>query len=192
MNAEHQQLCASPEWTAYLRTDILPRLASGVDLGARMLEVGPGPGGATGWLCERVKWLTALEVDPVAADALATRFSGTNVDVTVGDCARTTFADGSFDSVASFNMLHHLPTLASQQAMLGEAFRLLRPGGVLIGSDSLASNDLHRFHADDVYNPIDPVRLLVMLQMLGCRPITVVVGDELIFTAHKPDATQGE
>ena len=68
-------------------------------------------------------------------------------------------------------MLHHVPTLELQQHLiLPRRFRVLRPGGVLIGSDSLASNDLHHFHADDTYNPIEPAVLLVRLQSLGFRP----------------------
>ena len=63
---------------------------------------------------------------------------------------------------------------------------MLRPGGVLLGSDSLASDDLHHFHAGDTYNPVDPTSLLVRLQTLGFREITLVVDGELRFVAHKP------
>ena len=53
-------------------------------------------------------------------------------------------------------MLHHVPTAALQNKILAEAHRMLKPGGVFIASDSLASNDLHHFHVDDTYNPIEP------------------------------------
>jgi SAM-dependent methyltransferase len=97
-----------------------------------------------------------------------------------------TFGDDSFDSVGCFTMLHHIPTLALQDRALSEVFRVLRPGGVLIGSDSLASNELHHFHADDTYNPIEPASLLPRLQAFGFRNITVVVDGMLRFVAHKP------
>jgi hypothetical protein len=83
-------------------------------------------------------------------------------------------------------MLHHLPTQALQFATLCEAFRVLRPGGVLVGADSLASQGLHEFHEGDTYNPIDPARLLLYLQAAGYAPVTLTVGDVVQFTARKP------
>ncbi len=68
---------------------------------------------------------------------------------------------------------------------------MLRPGGVLIGSDSLASNGLHHFHAGDTYNPVEPASLLVRLQALGFGKITIAVDDVLTFTAHRPRQAPG-
>jgi SAM-dependent methyltransferase len=170
-----------------MQTEILPALVSGIDLGGEMLEVGPGPGAATEWLRARVGRLTAIEVEQAAAEKLAARFAGTNVEVVVGDAAAMEFADGSFDSVGTFTMLHHVPTLALQNRVLAEASRVLRPGGVLFGSDSLASNELHHFHAGDTYNPVEPASLLPRLQVLGFERITIVVDGVLRFIAHKPE-----
>ena len=104
----------------------------------------------------------------------------------VGDAADLSFADGCFDSVGSFTMLHHVPTPTQQDKILAEALRVLRPGGVLIGSDSLASNDLHHFHTGDTYNPVDPAWLLGRLQTVGFDTITVIVDGTLKFIARKP------
>lgn len=192
MNEEHAALCSSPEWASFLQTEVLAPLVTDVDLGQEMLELGPGPGAATDWLRHRVLRLTALEVDPAAAERLAARHAGTNVTVVVGDCAQPDLPDAAFDSIGTFTMLHHLPTERLQYATLREAFRLLKAGGVLVGSDSLASNDLHDFHADDTYNPVDAARLLVYLQVLGYRRITVSVDPGLRFSAYKPEAPSGD
>ena len=79
MNENHQRLCGSPEWAAPLQGTVLPRLFADVEVGERMLEIGPGPGAATDWLRHRVGTLTAIEIEPVAADALQASFAGTNV-----------------------------------------------------------------------------------------------------------------
>lgn len=186
MNENHAELCSSSEWAAHIRTELLPSLVAGVDLGDEMLEIGPGPGAATGWLCHKVRSLVALEVDTEAAANLAARHAGTNVQVRIGDAADMTFADAVFDSVGCFTMLHHIPTISAQNKVLSEVFRVLRPGGVLIGADSLASNELHHFHVSDTYNPVEPSSLLPRIQTLGFRKIMLAVDGMLSFVAYKP------
>jgi SAM-dependent methyltransferase len=190
MNENHAQLCPSPEWAAFIQDDILPALTCSADLGDDMLEIGPGPGAATDWLRHRVKHLTAVESDAAAAGKLTSRYAGGNVEVVVGDATELGYPDESFDSVGCFTMLHHVPTPALQNKLLAEAFRVLRPGGVLIASDSLASNDLHHFHEGDTYNPVEPAAALVRLQTIGFDSITMTVDEVLKFVARKP-AGQG-
>ncbi len=187
MNENHARVCTSPDWAQYIQTEILPGLTSGVDLGEEMLEIGPGPGAATEWLRHKVKRLTAVEIDQEAARLLADRYADTNVEIVVGSGAELSYPESSFDSVGSFTMLHHVPTSSLQNKILAEAFRVLRPGGTLIGSDSLASNGLHHFHVGDTYNPVDPGSVLSRLQTIGFDKITIVVDDALKFAARKPD-----
>lgn len=185
MNENHARVCTSPEWAEHIQTEILPVLTAGVDLGKEMLEIGPGPGAATEWLRHRVAQLTAVEVDAAAAAALASRYAGTNVQIVTGSAAELSYPAESFDSAGCFTMLHHVPTLDLQNKILAEAFRVLRPGGVLIGSDSLASTHLHEFHEADTYNPVEPASLLPRLQTLGFSKVTVIVDDSLLFVARK-------
>jgi SAM-dependent methyltransferase len=186
MNENHARLCSSPEWMGWIADELMPHLTHDVDLGAYMLELGPGPGAATEWLRHRVRRLTAAEVDEQAALALTKRYAGTNVEVIVADATRLRLPDCSFDSVGCFTMLHHIPTSQSQSDLLVGAFRVLRPGGVFIGADSLASSALRDFHNGDTYNPIAPPFLLARLLALGFTGTTMVVDDDLRFIARKP------
>jgi len=192
MNENHA-LCATSEWAEFMERDVLVPVTAGVDLGAELLELGPGPGAATRWLRHRVERLVALELDEESGARLAAELAGTNVTVTVtiGDSTNVPFPDESFDSVACFTMLHHVPTQQEQFATLREACRVLRPGGVLVGADSLASQGLHEFHEGDTYNPIDPARLLVFLQAAGFGHVMVSAGEGLLFTARKSPQEEG-
>jgi ubiquinone/menaquinone biosynthesis C-methylase UbiE len=191
MNENHARVCTSPEWAQHIQTSVLPALTRDVDLGGQMLEIGPGPGAATEWLRTRVRKLTAIEVDEAAAALLCSRYAGGNVEIVTGSAAELSYPDASFDFVGCFTMLHHVPTLAMQNKILAEACRVLRPGGVLIGSDSLASSDLHHFHADDTYNPVDPASVVSRLQTVGFGNVTVMVDDVLKFIAAKPGESHG-
>src|SRR5204862_399867 len=111
MNEEHLRLCASDEWADGLRQWIIPGALNGVELGDDVLEVGPGPGRSTDLLREMTPKLTAVEVDPMLADALATRMAGTNVEVVHADATNMPFPDGRFSAAVSFIMLHHVPTI---------------------------------------------------------------------------------
>jgi SAM-dependent methyltransferase len=190
MNENHAELCGSPEWAEHIQKNILPAVVAGLDLGEQMLEIGPGPGAATDWLRGKVRRLVALEVDAEAADVLTKRLAGTNVEIASGDAAALEFGDDTFDSVACFTMLHHVPTVTLQNRLLAESLRVLRPGGVLIGADSLASDELHHFHVEDTYNPVEVGSFLPRLQTIGFEKITIVVDEMMSFIAHKPQGRE--
>jgi SAM-dependent methyltransferase len=186
MNKNHTELLGTAEWAAYLHEDVLPWVTRDIDLGSDLLEIGPGPGAATEWLRHRVKRLVAVELDPVATATLAERFAGTNVEAVTADATALPYPDESFDIVGMFTMLHHVPTRALQDELLAGALRALRPGGTLIGSDSLPSDGLHHFHEGDTYNPVEPAAFLTRLQTTGFDPVTLSVGHGLQFQARKP------
>ena len=189
MNENHAKLMPSPEWAAHIQDEILPAATAGVSLDGELLELGPGPGAATEWLRQRVRRLVAVEHEADAAALLRDRFAvaDTNVEVVCGDASALAYPDASFDTVATFTMLHHVPTRALQDRVLAEAFRVLRPGGTFLGSDSLGSDDLHHFHEGDTYNPVEPATFLTRLQTTGFGTITLIVGYNLIFIARKAD-----
>jgi ubiquinone/menaquinone biosynthesis C-methylase UbiE len=188
MNENHTKLMPSAEWFAHIQDEVLPQATAGVELGADLLELGPGWGAATEWLGPRVNRLVAVEYEQESVTRLADKYAGTNVEVVSGDATALRYPDASFDTVATCTMLHHVPTRALQDRVLAEAFRVLRPGGVFLGSDSLPSDGLHHFHEGDTYNPVEPAAFLTRLQGAGFGSITLHVGHNLIFTARKASA----
>ncbi len=154
MNAAHLEFCGSPEWRQMVEELILPDALRDVDLGDDVVEVGPGPGFTTDVLREQVERVTAVELDPELAAALARRLAGTNVTVVQGDASALDLPSGRFTGAACFNMLHHVPTDDAQDRIFAELVRVLRPGGVLVAVDTAESDDLSGFHEGDTYHPI--------------------------------------
>jgi hypothetical protein len=81
MNQEHLTLCSSAEWAEAVQRWIIPWVLESVDLGDDVLEFGPGPGLTTDVLRARVARLTAVEIHPDLAAALAARLANTNVEL---------------------------------------------------------------------------------------------------------------
>lgn len=173
MNEAHEELCSSADWGRYLGTDVLPRLFSEVELGGHLVEIGPGFGLATDVLRTKVERVTSVEIDQGYAARLAERFADTNVHVVLGDATALEFPDASFSSAASFTMLHHVPSHAQQDALLAEVARVLEPGGVLIGSDSLDGPGFRAFHEGDTCNPVSAEGLPHRLQTAGFQEVKV-------------------
>jgi SAM-dependent methyltransferase len=173
MNQEHLTLCSSAEWAEAVQRWIIPWVLETVDLGDEVLEVGPGPGLTTDVLRARVSRLTAVEIHPDLAAALATRLANTNVGVVCADATRTPLPAGRFSGAVCLTMLHHVPSHQQQDALLAEIYRLSRPGGVLAGQDSLDSSDLRSLHHDDIYVPVDPAGLQARIEAAGFTAVHV-------------------
>src|SRR5688572_25875812 len=139
MNLLHRWYCSSAHWTRIVDGKLLPWVLKGVDLGTDVLEIGPGPGITTDVLRRRVPRLTSVEVDARLAARLAARLRGTNARVLSGDATRLELPDASFSGAIACTMLHHVQSAALQDRLFSEVRRVLRPGGVFVGSDSLSS-----------------------------------------------------
>jgi len=155
MNTFHRWYCSTGHWRHTVQDQIVPWVLKGIDLVPRVLEIGPGPGLTTDVLAQKVEHLDAVEVDPRMAERLATRTARTNVEVVTGDATRLVFDDGTFSAVLCFTMLHHVPSLALQDRLVAEAFRVLRPGGIFAGSDSTASLVVRAAHLFDTMVLVD-------------------------------------
>jgi len=186
MNLVHRKLCSSALWANAVAAE-MPGNVAGFDLGDSVLEIGPGFGATTRALVRLVPRLTAVEIDEASADLLEREFDG-RVRIVRGDGAAMPFEDGEFSAVVCFTMLHHVPTTASQDAIFAEAFRVLRPGGVLRAIDSLANVPFRLFHLGDTMNALDPVSLWPRLTAAGFTDIDVdhVPKRSVKFSARKP------
>lgn len=187
MNGIHRWYCKSDHWRRTVTNGILPWALDGITLGESILEVGPGPGITTDWLRHRVDHLECLEIDPVLANALQCRFSATNVTVQRGDATAMPHADSCFSSVLSFTMLHHIPTPELQDRFFREAHRVLEPGGIFAGVDSLPSILMSIFHIRDTLTLVAPDTLALRLKSAGFTDAQVDIGsDRFRFSAMRP------
>jgi ubiquinone/menaquinone biosynthesis C-methylase UbiE len=176
MNQGHAW-CGSDDWKAIVRKQIVPWALGDRDLGDDVLEVGPGYGATTEVFSERTRQLTAVEIDPTLASALADRFKDTNVTVVEADASSMTFSDATFTGATCFAMLHHVPSIELQDRIFGEIARVLRPGSLFVASDGVYSDAVAEFHKDDTYLPVDPSTLDRRLRDSGFVDIDLDLGD---------------
>jgi SAM-dependent methyltransferase len=167
------EFCASEDWRRLVQDTILPVALREVELGDRVLEIGPGPGFTTDVLAARPGHLTAVEVDEGLAAALADRLGPAGVDVVLGDATGLEFADATFSGAASFHMLHHVAPDDAQDLVFAELARVLVPGGMLVAADGSYSEATALFHEGDTYNPIEPGDLARRLAAAGFGGVEV-------------------
>ena len=127
--------------------------------GARVLEVGCGPGHLSVRLAHHGLAVTGLDLDPAMiaraqanTDRAANR-GGLRPSFLVGDVAALTFPDGSFDLVVSTLSMHHW---ADPAAGLTEIGRVLRPGARALIWDFRPGGRPHLFGPRHAHIP-DPV-----------------------------------
>jgi ubiquinone/menaquinone biosynthesis C-methylase UbiE len=118
-------------------TDLQRLMGQRPDRYASILDVGCGRGIALPLLDERFtpERIVGVDVDPESlerAKRLSTRCR-CRVDLVQGHAERLELADGSMDMVFCHQTFHHL---CDQESALGEFWRVLRPGGVLLFSES--------------------------------------------------------
>lgn len=185
MNETHLQFLASPAWADMLEAELLPWVEAVGDLGHEVLEIGPGPGLTTDLLRRRVRRMTVVEIDPTLGEPLRERLAGTNVEVLIADATEAGLPAHHYSAAACFSVLHHMPSAAHQDRLFAELHRVLRPGGMFVGQESLDHEAIRAGHADDTFVPVDPDALPARLAAAGFTDTrTDVFGFHFRFVSH--------
>jgi ubiquinone/menaquinone biosynthesis C-methylase UbiE len=187
MNALENWFCATSFWRNVTRHKLLPWLLQGYDHGDRVLELGAGFGAATAALQEKFSAVTSLEYSGSLAAKLASRARESRhgeasrsvsngqhlARVVQGDAAQLPFADASFTCAVAILMLHHLPSTELQNASLAEAFRVLRPGGMLVALEIHAGWLQRLVHTRSTFLPFPAAAANARLNAVGFARVSV-------------------
>jgi SAM-dependent methyltransferase len=109
-----------------------------IPAGARVLDLGGGPGKWTIWLLRRGHRVILGDLSPRMLDLGRRELAAAGVEaeavleVDARDLSR--FADGEFDVVLSLGPFYHLVDTGDRARAAGEAHRVLRPGGLLLAT----------------------------------------------------------
>ncbi len=191
MNRVHNLICSSSWWARRVESELIPWGVGKADLGEDVLEIGPGFGATTEVLARRPGSLSVLELDSGYCDGLRRKL-GDSAEVTQGDATDMPFDDGRFSGAVCFTMLHHIPSAELQDRAFAEVARVLRPGGLFAGTDSIGTGFVFRaIHLGDTLMPIDPDTLPSRLEAAGLRDVKVRRSDGTFrFRASKPAEPQ--
>jgi SAM-dependent methyltransferase len=189
MNKAHAVLCSSGWWARTVERELLPWGLSDLHLGEDVLEIGPGFGATTRVLARRPGSLTVLELSESYCKRLRQTLDD-DVEVVQADATAMPFAGDRFSGVVCFTMLHHVPSRELQDRLLSEASRVLRPGGVFAGTDSLGTGWAFKLlHVGDTLVPVSPEELPLRLKRAGLVESRVEAGGRSFrFQAYKPPA----
>ena len=108
-----------------------------------------------------------------------------SVEVVTADATDLPLPDDQFSAAACFTMLHHIPGRDLQDRALAEIARVLRPGGLLLGTDGEDTPSRRALHDGDVFEPIDPAGFADRLRSAGFDdPVVDSNGDRFRFRAR--------
>lgn len=174
------------------RRIILPWILQDVEPSGEGLEIGAGVGALTAQLLTLYPRFRMVATDTDAelvgmAEQVLSGF-GKRASVQRADAVALPFPDGRFDLVLSAAMLHHV---IEWDKALAEAVRVLRPGGKLVGYDTLNSAPIRLMRVGERRGTtmLRPDQLRTALNRLGLTDLqtrTALAGTVMRFSARKP------
>jgi ubiquinone/menaquinone biosynthesis C-methylase UbiE len=154
---------------------LVMRMAHDLPRGADILDVGNGLGAQDPVIAAVAtpRSLTALNITVSQLRAGRERLASAGARAVNGDATRIPLRAGTVDGVISVEAAFHFP---SRQAFFGEAFRVLRSGGVLTISDV----PVKRFPA----SPTEVLAGVAMLRLWGIRAAAAATAGEIASQAR--------
>lgn len=179
-------------------TEAIVRRLRSLEAHGRMLDLGIGGGHITIGVAQAITDCTIVGVDlsPMMLEMSARRIAAANLADRIAaeraDVKALPHPDGAFDVVFSNTILHHIP---EPLAMLREAWRVLRPDGVLVIRDlfrpptaarlaalvdehaplSINTPDQRRLLAESLHAALTPDELRQLAAEAGMTGVEVVV-----------------
>ena len=103
------------------------------------------------------------------------------------DATAMSLPSANFDGAVSFTMLHYVQSPVLQDRLFDEVARVLRPGGVFVGCDSVYSPFLRVLHVFDTMVLMNPQRFPSRLEAAGFVDVRVETNPYAFrFRATKP------
>jgi ubiquinone/menaquinone biosynthesis C-methylase UbiE len=168
-----KQFASSASITA---AELTARFVDAVTAGAdaTILDVACGPGIVTAPLAAKARAVVAFDLTPemlLQARDRCAKAGLTNVRFEQGSATKLPFPDDSFDGVVTRLSIHHFD---APRLVLGEMFRVLKPGGTFVIADVVSSEDAAE---SELHNAIEVLRDPSHVRMLPVAELTSMIAD---------------
>ena len=126
---------------------------------ALIADIGGGPGRYSAWLAGLGYAVQHRDIVPLHVEQAAAATAGhPGVTTAVGDARNLDLDDAAVDAVLLLGPLYHLPDRDDRIRALGEARRVVRPGGpVFVAAISRWAGRIHGVLADQLYHRVPAV-----------------------------------